>query len=227
MLNCAFTLFSGTALTWFRAIRDSVFTWKDLTNKLRETYLSAEYEKDVWQDIRTRTQGVAEKCAIYIAVMQNLFNKLRSKPSENTCLKIIRRNMLPFIQNQLALSTIRTIDQLISKSRQVEDVYLRSLRIKPPPSQPNLVTETDLMYRKPRGQVNIVSEVGGREPIGSSRSVCYNYREIGHFKRNCPHPPVRRCFKCGRLGQTIRSCACGSGNGVTSRDIVGSQTRKN
>lgn len=45
--------------------------------------------------------------------------------------------MLPFIQKQLAFSDMQTIDQLIAESHQIEDVYLRGIRFKPPPSQPH------------------------------------------------------------------------------------------
>ncbi|GLV46530.1 hypothetical protein CBL_20855, partial [Carabus blaptoides fortunei] len=57
----AVELFTGNALTWFRAKRNTFSTWKQLTTALRETFLPCDYEFNLWDEIRNRTQGSDEK----------------------------------------------------------------------------------------------------------------------------------------------------------------------
>lgn len=243
LVNCAVTLFEGTALSWFRAVRDSIHSWEDLVEKLRATYLSAEYDEDIWNDIRNRTQGEGEKTAVFIAIMENLFSKLSKKPDEASRLRMIRRNLLPFVQNQLALHPINSLTELITACRHVEDVLVRTQRLRPPPTNPNLVTEPELMYRRPRyPNAAVVSNqpeddlISFAEPNTSaihalsptspgnfsnrSSVVCWNCRKTGHVKRNCTQPLSKHCFKCGTANETTRTCPKCSGKGSPSHEMT-------
>lgn len=241
LLNCAVTLFEGTALSWFRAVRNSIHSWDDLVRQLRLTYLSAEYDEDIWNDLRNRTQGEGEKTAVFIAIMENLFNKLSRKPDELSRLRIIRRNMLPFFQNQLALHPINSLGELISACRHMEDVLLRTQRIRPPPTNPNYVTEPDLMFRRTKhsysslvnsqqpedlialvdesntSAIQVVQPTTSANPrYQSSSLLCWNCRKTGHLKRNCTQPLTKHCFKCGRPNETTRTCPTCAGKGFPS-----------
>nr|CAH7731063.1 unnamed protein product [Callosobruchus chinensis] len=58
-------------------------TWDELVVKLKQDFLPYDYEVDLWDEIRNRTQGSLERVVMFVAVMENLFNKLGSnKPSE-------------------------------------------------------------------------------------------------------------------------------------------------
>lgn len=225
LLHSAIVLFTGVALSWFRSVRGSIHTWEELRTKLRETYLSSEYEEEVWCDIRNRTQGPNEKTAIFCAHMKNLFRKLSQPPNEDTKLRIIRRNLLPFIQNQLALQNFDTTEELESAARIVEDVQVRTQRMRPPPTNSHLVAEPECMYQRPRNSsVHVVTgtatsatssaRVGNR----SSQALCWNCQRVGHFKRDCTEPFRRHCFRCGKPDVTTQTCpVCRrSGNGASS-----------
>lgn len=96
---------------------------------------------------------------------------------------------------------------------------VRGLKIKPPPTHPSVVTETDLMYGKPKNHLNVVSEDCSATSVAavvSSTSVCY-CRQTNHFKHDGTQTSVRRCFRCGKFGETIPTCSCGSGNESSSR----------
>lgn len=230
LFNSAIIFFADTALSWFRAVRGSVHSWEELKAKLKTTYLPPEYEEDIWSDIRNRTQGPCEKTAIFIAQMRNLFRKLLQRPSEEVQSRIIRRNLLPDIQTQLALQSFRSVDELEAAAQALENVRLRVQRMRPPPSNPSMVTEPDCMYQRPRGaQLHVTTPVeqgSGVEqsnpapgPSLVSRLVCWNCRELGHLKRNCTRPFQQHCFRCGRQNVTTRSCPrCNnaSGNGSTN-----------
>lgn len=226
LFHCAIVFFSDMALSWFRAVRDSLHSWEELKAKLRATYLSPEYEEDIWNDIRGRTQGPCEKTAIFIAQMRNLFKKLAQRPSEEVQLRIIRRNLLPDLQTQLALQSFGSVGELEAAAQALENVRLRVQRMRPPPSNPGMVTEPECMYQRPRGaQLHVTTameqgvSVTHLDPTPSSdsvsRVVCWNCREPGHLRRKCSRPFQQHCFRCGRQNVTIRSCPrCStSGNG--------------
>lgn len=229
LMGVAVILFGGVALDWFRANISSSHCWDDLTGLLKEAFLPVEYEEDLWTDIRLRTQGQCERTMAFVAVMQNLFSRLSERPNEHTRLRIIRRNLLPHIQGQLALSNFNTISELLAACQRIEDAQVRAERFKPPPTNPNLVTEQALMYNPRRyrtavhsvqailgvaaGEAESLPTASASAPVRhSSRVVCWNCRQTGHVKRSCPNPPTRHCFGCGEPGVIRQSCPRCSGN---------------
>lgn len=236
LMGVAVILFKGVALNWFRANIHSQHTWQDLVRLLRSAFLTGEYEEDVWADIRSRTQGLQERVTAYLAVMQNLFRKLSEMPSEQTRLRIIRRNLLPYIQTQLALTNIPTLEELYAACQRVEDAQSCIGRFRPPPTNPNLVTERDFMYQPPRQRqhINYIAPTSitnsGPQPQSTSGSllrpqqvlnhsgnnrvglICWNCQEGGHVKRDCQKPRMKRCFKCGQPSVIGSGCPRCSGN---------------
>lgn len=232
LLSVAVVLFRGVALDWVRANVEPSHTWDDLVRLLKTAFLPGEYEEDIWADIRARTQGQHERTTAYIAVMQNLFNKLSEKPSEQTKLRIIRRNLLPYIQSQLALLDCTTISELSTACQRVEDAQARIERFKPPPTNPSLVTEQDLMYnpRRCKQQVSAVVAPQGTHSsqtglsgspstarTGSTAQHCWNCGQKGHMKRDCTRPRSRHCFSCGEPNVTKASCPKCAGNAGLAR----------
>lgn len=233
LLGTAVLLFDGNALTWFRSVRGSVNDWDHLVSLLRSTYLSPEYEEEIWNDLRNRSQGLDEKAAVFIAIMENLFNKLSERPGETKRLTIIRRNLLPYLQNQLALQRIVSISDLIQACQTIEAVRLRSERVRPPPTNPRLVAEPHLMYRPVRSHNAAITEAVepratevcwteaavaaslASPPTPESGQIrCFNCRRFGHISRNCDRPHSMRCYRCGKPNVTVRTCPVCSGNGV-------------
>lgn len=125
-------------------------TWDDVTAWLKGIYLSSFYDDDIWTDIRNRTQGQYETCATYVINMESLFNKLKKKPEESERVNTVRERMLPYIQQRLPLEAISTLSDLLKYSRWIEDVQVRTQRLRPPPTGRHLVTEPDFMYNPRR-----------------------------------------------------------------------------
>lgn len=149
LLNFSHELFEGDVLIWYRSIRRLVNTWDELVYQLRLNFLPIDYELALWDEIRSRTQGIAERALIYIAVMENLFRRYINPVDENVQLKIIIRNLLPYYQGQLALRQPASLFELKSLCRILEDTKLRTDKFQAPPFCNSSTLEPELAYRKP------------------------------------------------------------------------------
>lgn len=227
LLQSASELFSKEALLWFRT--QNFHSWDELVNKLREAFQPYDYTFDLMEEIRRRTQGAKEKVITYIAVMENLFKRLgKDQPSEETQIKMIRRNLLPEIQTQLALQSIGSIAELTTTSRKIEENLARIQRFCPPPTNYRQMLEPELAYRKPGGNPNICAtkhnlvdaskkKLSPDQPLmdmTSPTSVeqsektpkCFNCHEMGHRFKQCRQPLRKFCFKCGRDNVMTPNC---------------------
>jgi hypothetical protein len=82
LFTAAIDLFTGPAAIYFGAVYKEVSSCDDLLVKLREVFEPPDYEEQLWEKIKGRTQGSKERIGIYVATMKNYFSRLRSPPSE-------------------------------------------------------------------------------------------------------------------------------------------------
>nr|CAI5864291.1 unnamed protein product [Callosobruchus analis] len=128
LLRAGPEIFTKDALLWYRTRKFE--SWSQLVDQLRADFLPYDYEYDLWEEIRRRTQGATGKVLIYVSVMENLFNRLgSSKPDEEARVRIIQRNLLPHIQSQLSLQPPRTISELLRLCRMVEETGYQSPKV--------------------------------------------------------------------------------------------------
>lgn len=204
LFNSALDLFTGKALLWYRAYRDLTDNWDDLVKFLREEFQPYDYDDKLIEEIKRRTQGPSESVGVYLAIMQSMFNRLNVEVPENFKLKILLKNIAPFYQDKLSLVPVSSIVELLKLGRQIESRKAALEEFVPPPRKSSgKILEPDLAYVYP-------------EPVAStSRSVncdavsgvkCWNCELIGHVAARCPQPLKKRCFKCGKLDVTVRTC---------------------
>ncbi|KAF2890449.1 hypothetical protein ILUMI_15724, partial [Ignelater luminosus] len=96
--------------------------------------------------IRHRSQGAHESVSVYFAIIQNFFHELSSIPNEPTKVNTIRRNLLPYLQSQLALKGITTTFRLIQLAKTNEDEHTCTYKFKVPPTDFRQALEPDLVY---------------------------------------------------------------------------------
>lgn len=215
----AIDLFDGEALIWYRANREYANNWADLVILLKRTFQKPFYQEELLLEINSRTQGKEESVIIYIAVMQNMFNRLPNKLAEQEKLKIILKNLQPYYQRALCRDEIYSISDLINVLRIIERTKVNCDNFQEPKNFRSIL-EPDLAYKSPveGSDVFEVKEMASK-PTDVIKMRCWNCRETGHLFRGCPLPKQRLfCFRCGRFGITSKDCTCkGNAAGGSSR----------
>lgn len=191
-------LFRGQALVWHRQVRNEVNTWPELVNRLRVAFLPSDYEYELWDEIRARTQGQTERTEIYVAVMQSLFGRFSYVIDESTRLQLIMRNLQPRFQTEISVTQSSTIQQLLAICKLMEDAAHRAAKFKNPPPRSNSLLEPGLAYRRERITVH--------QSETFSTSVCWNCDSPGHRSASCPEPRKKHCYSCGKKDVTRWSC---------------------
>lgn len=208
LLNSAIDIFRDNALLWFRSIKNSIDNWEDLVDLLKKEFLPSHLDFDIWEKIRSRKQSFSEKCAVYIATMENLFSRLQTLPEEKSRLDQIMFNMHSFYLERLALVEVTSIRQLSEVCRKLEEARSR-------------------MY--PAGQKASKVSVAHPSSSGLSSLHCWNCNQNNHVYYDCVHPRKKFCFGCGRPNTIKSACpACKAKNsvGATPLAVASSSTKR-
>lgn len=231
LFEAAVELFTGNARIWYRTIRNSISSWEGLVTALRTAFLPCDYEINLWDEIRNRTQGDNEPVVIYLAIMENLFSRLSRIPVELERVGFVRRNLQPYLQAQLALQDVQSMAHLGQLCKMLEDARTRASKFKNPPT-PIQSLEPDLAYRRNRVEARAASIE--TRPLDESATkllpdlstvnmpsrpfgACWNCNQTGHLAIRCPLPRQLKCFRCGKPDVTVRNCPVCSGNGAQGR----------
>lgn len=149
IFSFAFEVFCDDALHWFRSIKDSVRSWKDLCILLKRDFSPHNYDFKLMSEIRARTQGEKENITIYVSKMQGLFSCLDVPISESIKLEILLNNIRPCYTNSLLTGNIVDIPSLISVCRNFEKYDSRSKEFSEPPKITANTLAPDFAYRYP------------------------------------------------------------------------------
>lgn len=222
LLRFAPELLTHEALLWYRTRQFE--TWDDLCQQLKEAFRPYDYEFSLWDEIRHRTQGSQEKVLTFITAMENLFRKLEQPLMEKNRVEIMRRNLLPHIQTQIALQKIESTTELTKLARAVEETEWRTKRFTPPPTNYGNLLEPELAYRRPIN-TRVAAVRTPATPEGPSPSLkddgpkklatmgCWNCGSTDHKFRNCRAERKRFCYRCGQPNVFSDNCPKCSKNG--------------
>lgn len=123
LFEAASDLFVGKGRLWLQQVKAeaSVTDWDSLAARLEKDFVSATYEEDLWHVIKTRGQRKEESVVIFLAVMQSLFNRLKSTPSESTRVKWILKNLKVEIRDKLLLQDFGSVAELSVAAHKIEE----------------------------------------------------------------------------------------------------------
>lgn len=199
LFESARDLFAGDALRLYSWLKRFVTDWDGLVALMKDEYIPS--ADKLWQQILARTQGESESVCLYVAIMIGLFDRMPTLVTDSLRLQVLRKNILPFFQERLALTEIKTPFELIELCRKIE-ITRDSVNSFRPPNLSSLSLEPDLAYlSSPRRAGNRLDEINVRE------LVCWRCKERGHVVKDCSRPKHDfQCYSCGRAGFTKSTC---------------------
>lgn len=220
LFHSVYELLRGDARDWYLPRKPTFTDWEDFKHRLREAFLPLNYEDNLLDGIKRRTQGSDERLILYVTRMQNLFKKLTAKrPPEEEQVAIIRKNLLPNLQTALAFQETRTIEELLSKGKEAEQIQWQAQQYCPPPTQPRLVHEPHLSYHRfntnrhipvraiqsnntePCDQFSLSPAMEHSEPTSSTQPTQNSHQT---------HPRARNktltCWNCNQSGHKRSRC---------------------
>lgn len=226
ILSYATEIFEGDALHWYRAIRDSIGTWNELSVHLRNDFSQHDYDYRLLNEIRSRTQGASESITIYLSIMQGMFSRLTKVVSDEDKLEILLHNIRPCYASVLAMATESiTIDSLRTMCRNYEAVQARLSHFSEPPKATADTLAPEFSYRgssntntnkqpnqgssgrsSDKHQVSALSTQPKPKPKPKSKPMCLRCRDTSHILKDCRADRTLVCFKCGLKGYTSRNC---------------------
>uniref|UniRef100_A0A1B6DWH0 CCHC-type domain-containing protein n=1 Tax=Clastoptera arizonana TaxID=38151 RepID=A0A1B6DWH0_9HEMI len=179
LFDSASDLFDGTALAYYRYIRNRVNSWSELVVKLREVFQGPYYDERLLEEIKERKQGPNEPITLYLAKMHNYFERLTEPPVEKEKLKIIERNLHPFFLKHLShvdynsLIELEEIGKKLERGKKLAEGFNKF--------SSGMKLEPDLEYRNPYS--------GGKRKEGgfgrNQNATCWYCHRPGHRYQDC------------------------------------------
>lgn len=190
-------LLTGAAASYFEANRHRLLTWQACEDQLKQVYLPTDYEHLMCRDIFLRTQLPDEKIDHFLSILENVNNMLQVPHLEVDLVGIAVHNLHPTYRQAVAGKTFRTMQDLATCCRQVENAQSLAKQYEPPPSR--LLTDpmfaphrTKMAASKPSQPLQLKTSANNTsqnvKPVVPSAgpSVCFSCRLPGHMARECP-----------------------------------------
>ncbi len=112
----------GTARDWWEVARSSVGTWDEFESAFLSAFLSEDYEDELAERVRTRTQGERESIRDFAFTYRALCKRWKPTLTDYELVKMILKNIKPYLASQLR-SRVNNVDELVKLGQQLERDY--------------------------------------------------------------------------------------------------------
>ena len=165
---------------------------------LKNSFLPHRFDTEILDQIKISRQLPDENVSMFIAKVENLYQRLNQVPQEVNRVADIREHLLPFFITQTAHQEFRTIRELDEVC-----VKLEKSRICAERAEQGITNS-----RRNRFQNFVCNNDVNIPSVRTSRATfkCYNCNKVGHRFRECRAPRKLFCFKCGHPGTTSKDC---------------------
>ncbi len=121
------TVLYGTARDWWEVARSSITTWEEFEAAFLSAFLSEDYEDELAERVRTRTQGERESIRDFAFTYRALCKRWKPTLMDSELVKMILKNMNPYLASQIR-SRVNTVDELVKLGQQLEKDYEQQLQ---------------------------------------------------------------------------------------------------
>lgn len=225
ILKLATEIFTGDALHWYRSIKDTIVSWSDLLELLKDDFDVVDFDYRMLNEIRNRSQGSSESITIYLAIIHGMFNKLSRKLSEQEQLEIILHNIRPSYSSVLVTCpNITSIASLRSLCKNFERIKAQTDDFKEPPPVSSNTLAPEYAYQMRKDTSKTVSKLPQTQSnsnytyqrptynrpynVSAIRDdvFCYRCRVNTHTMRQCTAERTIKCFRCGLKDYRTPDC---------------------
>ena len=233
LFTSALDLFEGPARVWYSANRHLVSNWPELVDLLKRRFLPANYDREIRAQLDKVWQQEGENVSLFVARVNRLYSRLTMPVLEAEKVAHVRERLVPFFLEHTALIKFDSLQSLEDKCAELERtricVQRRAQAFSACATTTVKSTSHSATFPRPHTTFNksvaaktvnpaakIVNTVSEKQPSSATTSsstanalskvVCYNCKQLGHYRSSCPKPFRRCCFRCGRQGVTIRTC---------------------
>lgn len=117
----------------------------------------------------------------------------------------MRRNIAPYYIHHVGLTEVKTVDDLLSICKRLENNRYLADNFQPPTGHRRPLLEPDLAC--PTSKARVCTTLTPR----NSKSVCWNCTRQGHLFKDCRERRNTFCYTCGKRDFTSRNCPdCGA-----------------
>ena len=190
----------GTARNFYSFQCKDLSTYYELKQLMVKALCSKEYRSNLERKIFEEKQKRDQPVLSYIMEMQKLIQKYDLEMEEKNRVRLIKRNMLPEIQQYLDQFDFENLNQLIDRATKAEESYNRKLCIKNKGSGSPMVVEKMLSEFK--------SSLEAIEGKLASMNAGAAQRSTRNHEGSPPLPQRKpmTCHYCGKLGHKYREC---------------------
>ncbi|KAL0188454.1 hypothetical protein M9458_015553, partial [Cirrhinus mrigala] len=113
------TVLSGTARDWWEVARSTVHSWTDFQTAFLAAFLAEDYEDELAERVRKRTQGDKETIRDFAFSYRALCKRWKSDLDEKDIVKMILKNIKPYLASHLR-GHVNTVDEIVRLGHQLE-----------------------------------------------------------------------------------------------------------
>ncbi|XP_073729489.1 uncharacterized protein [Misgurnus anguillicaudatus] len=113
------TVLSGTARDWWEVARTTVTSWMEFQSAFLSAFLAEDYEDELAERVRKRTQGEKESIRDFAFSYRALCKRWKSDLEERDIVKMILKNIKPYLASHLR-GHVSTVEELVRLGHQLE-----------------------------------------------------------------------------------------------------------
>lgn len=110
---------NGTARDWWDVARESVTRWSEFEKRFLSAFLSEDYNDELAERVRTKTQGASESIRDFAYSYRALCRRWKPGITEPEIIKLILKNIIPRLASQLR-GRVNNVEELVRLGTQFE-----------------------------------------------------------------------------------------------------------